>query len=114
VKLVGSFVPTFNGNGIDLTHDEVAVTVGHSGVTIPGNLLVPSGAKFTFAGNVDGTDVSLVIKAVAGGFEFRVTLSGLTLVNARNPTFVGLRIGDDLGEATVRLQGVLRLNADDN
>jgi len=112
-KLVGTFIPSPNSNGIDLLHENVAVTMGSSTLTIPGGSLVASDSKFTFSGNIQGTDVSLLFQDTGGGFEFRVMLTGLTLANTSNPLVVGLRIGDDFGEALVRLQGTLKLTADD-
>jgi hypothetical protein len=113
-KLAGTFIPSPNGNGIDLLHENVAVTMGSSTLTIPAGSLVASGSKFTFSGNIQDTDVSLVFEDTGSGFEFRVMLTGLTLANTSNPIVVGLKIGDDFGETRVGLQGTLKLTADDN
>jgi len=95
-------------------HENVVVTMGSSTLTIPGGSLVASGSKFTFSGNIQGADVSLLFEDTGGGLEFRVILTGLTLANSSNPLVVGLRIGDDFGETRVGLQGTLKLTADDN
>ena len=112
-RLVGTFKPGAAGNGIDLARDDVAVTIASTTVRVPGGRLLQAGAKFSFTGNVDGSDVALQVKNVLGAFEFSATLGGLSLSTLGNPVIVGVRVGDDAGEATVQLQGKLKFSADD-
>ncbi len=100
-------------NGVDLSAEEVKVTVGTSSITIPAGLFLPVGSRFEYEGTIHGVKVKMKIKETHSDvFEFKVKAKGLSVTDISNPVAITLRIGDDIGTAMVRLKGKLRFKAE--
>ena len=97
-------------DGINLTTDDVEVTVGTASIIIPAGSFMAIGPKFEFGGILGGTSVEMTIKEI--GFEvftFKVQATEVNLTDTSNPPDITLRIGNDSGTANVRLDGTLKL-----
>ncbi|MFQ5932309.1 MAG: hypothetical protein ACE5MM_07865, partial [Nitrospiraceae bacterium] len=102
-------------NGVDLSVEQVEVTVGTSSITIPTGSFVPMGSRFEFEGTIDGAKVKMKIKETHSDvFKFKVKAKGLSVTDISNPVEITLRIGDDAGRATGRLEGKLKLKEDED
>lgn len=101
IEMKGKFRLAEASDGIDLSTEDVMVTVGDFSVTIPAGSFQRSGHKqWTFEGEIDGITVEMVITKRADGkykFTFEAETEGLDLGEFSNPIEVTLTIGDDFG-----------------
>ena len=100
-------------NGIDPLNERVIVTVGTSVITIPAGSFTEKGyGKFRFKGTINDAVVRMEIKQKADDkIKFKVEAKWVDLTGTANPIDIGLAIGDDLGKATVDLEGKLKFEA---
>ncbi len=102
-------------NGVDLSAEEVEVTVGTSSIAIPAGLFMPVGSRFEYEGTIYGAKVKMKIKETHSDvFEFKMKAKGLSVTDISNPVAITLRIGDDIGTAMVRLKGKLQFDEEED
>ena len=83
--------------------------MGTAEVIIPAGSFTEKRGRFKFETEL----VQMELKRVVP-FEFQVEASGLDLNGTVNPLEVVLNIGDDFGTVTLRLEGTLKLETDDD
>jgi len=100
-------------NGIDPLNEKVMVTVGTSAITIPAGSFTEEGyEKFRFKGIINDAVVKMEIKQKAGDtFKFKVEAKWVDLTGTANPVDIGVAIGDDVGTATIDMEGELEFEA---
>ncbi len=83
--------------------------VGTSSLVFPAGSFMPVGSRFDFAGTVGTAVVNMRIAEKSGEVKFSLMAKGVDLTDTSNPVGVSFQIGDDAGETSVRLKGVLNL-----
>ena len=107
-QIFGRFTLGSLSDGVAPINEEVVIEAGTASVVIPAGSFVAVGSKFQFQGIISGVDVKMQIgETTPGVFEFKVWARGLNLTDTANPVKIQLRIGDDFGTGSVRLDGVL-------
>jgi len=100
-----------DSNGIDPVNEDISVTVGTSTLVIPaGSFAVTRSGEYRFKGKINSTDIDMRIRPFnLQMFKFTIDTRGVDLTDTTNPVDVGLTLGDDIGKATTRLQGQLKM-----
>ncbi len=117
-EISGELLPGVESEGIDPFNEDLRVAVGTSVIEIQaGSFTEGDFGLIKFNGEVNGAEVGLKIgERDDGSFEFNVVADGVDLTETLNPLSIEFRIGNDEGEAVIRLDNELRyvLSDDDH
>lgn len=111
VGIGGEFTLGEFNDGIDPLNEDVVVTVGTYRLTIPAGSFNETGpGVFRFVGTINNAPVNMRIRALdVDIFSFKLTVRDVDLTGTANPVDIKLRVGDDMGETSIRLKGLLRV-----
>lgn len=104
----GRFVPSADGNGINVLEEAVTIEIGDFSATLPAGSFVQQGNQQKFVGSADGVKAQIWKRGSEYDFHVdagRVDLGG----KITNLTTIRLMVGDDRGEVNVRMKGELNL-----
>ncbi len=107
----GEFVLGDGSDEINPVDDVVSVIVGASSIEIPpGSFKQKPPGTFKFMGLIPDTDVYVRMKIQwidDNTFKFKIMARGVDLTGTSNPVDVGLAVGNDVGQLSIRLKGLL-------
>ena len=102
-SMTATFTLGPTSNGIAPLTEAVTVQVGTFSTTIPAGSFRLKKGQYTFAGIINGTKLTAVLKPLILGNDYSFTAVGLRtdLTGTVNPVTVGLTIGGDSGSTAV-------------
>ena len=104
----GTLVLGYGSDGLDLLHDDVAFRFGTAEITIPAGSFDRHGFRYSYDGTIGGATVASEFEDIGGdSFNFVFRVESTDLSGTSNPLTVSLRVGNDSGETTERLHGLL-------
>lgn len=93
-----------NTNGIDPENEDVSISFGTYTEMLPGGTFVCDSAACSFDGEGPG-----ITRATITSSRVAFVAEGIDLSGTTNPMNIAVHIGDDVGQASVRLHGPLSL-----
>jgi hypothetical protein len=109
-SLRGGLLLGDSSDGVDLPGEPVRVGFGTVALTIPaGSFQLDDEGRYLWEGELDGAEVVAVFEDRGiDGIAFAIDVKSIDLSGTANPTSVSLTIGNDWGETTERLEGLLQ------
>ena len=105
--VAGQFELDDDSDGIDLSTEEVEIELGTFSAILPPDSFVKRGNKYHLETPMQGIrDFKLDFEEMT----FRVTARNIDLEGTPNAVKIMLRLGDDEGEGSIRMRGVLMYN----
>ncbi len=114
-EIRGDFVLGETSDGIDPANEEVELSVGLVNILVAAGDFEEKNGDFEFEGELDGAEVEFKIELDSTNeYSFKLKVDGFDLTGTSNLLDVGLIIGDDFGDTTIRLKGELGLELDED